>query len=188
MKKNHYGFFSSQNGTGKTENERKKNILVPIHSNTTRNREFQKNNQKLQKIKKHCYGFVWTRNGIGPAEIERKKKIIVSIHSILTRNRDFQKNSKKIQKIKKHYYGFFSSQNRTGEDENVRKKKLSFWSVQNSPGIGNSKKIAKKFKKFKNINMASFKAKTGREMLRMWEKKNCSCQFQANPKYRILKI
>ena len=89
MKKNHYGFFSSQNGTGKAENERKKNIIVPIHSNTTRNREFQK--------------------------------------------------------------------------------------------------IAKKFKRLKNIIMASFEGKTRRDRLRMREKKNCSCEFQANPKYRILK-
>ena len=52
-----------------------------------------------------------------------------------------------------------------GEAENVRKKKLSFRFVQTWPGIGNSKKITKKFKKLKNINMASYQAKTGRKML-----------------------
>ena len=100
-----------------------------------------------------------------------EKKILVLIHSNPTWNRESQKNSKKIQKIKKHQYGFFSSQNGTREAENVRKKKFSFWSIPNRPGIGNSKKIAKKLKKLKNINMASFQAKKGRERLGMWEKK-----------------
>ena len=111
-----------------------------------------------------------------------EKKILVLIHSNPTRNKEFQKDSKNIQKIKKHHYGFFSCQNGTGEVENVRKKKLSFWSIQTWLGIGNSKKIAKKFKKLKNINMASFQAKTGRERLRMWEKKNShSDPFQPDP-------
>ena len=30
----------------------KKNVIVPIHSNPTRNREFQKNSKKIQEIKK----------------------------------------------------------------------------------------------------------------------------------------
>ena len=48
-KKNHYGFFSSQNGMGQAENERRKKIIVPIHSNPTRNREFQQNSKKKTK-------------------------------------------------------------------------------------------------------------------------------------------
>ena len=51
------------------------------------------------------------------------------------------------------------------------KRKLSFRSIQSRPGIGISKKIAKKLKKLKNINMAFSRAKTGRERLRTWEKK-----------------
>ena len=47
-------------------------------------------------------------------------------------------------------------------------KKLSFRSIRPRPGIGNSKK---KFKKFKNIITASFQVKTGRDKLRMGEKK-----------------
>ena len=50
--------FQAKTGRERLRIREKKYILVPIHSNTTRNREFQKNNQKLQKIKKHCYGFV----------------------------------------------------------------------------------------------------------------------------------
>ena len=51
------------------------------------------------------------------------------------------------------------------------KKKLSFRSIQTWPEIGNSKKIAKKLKKLKNINTAFSQAKMGRERLRMREKK-----------------
>ena len=42
-----------------------------------------------------------------------------------------------------------------------REKKIPFWSVPTRPEIENSKRIAKKFKKLKNINMASFQTKTG---------------------------
>ena len=38
--------------------------------------------------------------------------------------------------------------------------------------IGNSKKIAKKFKKLKNVIMSSFQSKMGRERPRKREKKN----------------
>ena len=47
------------------------------------------------------------------------------------------------------------------------KKKLSFLSVPSQSRIKNSKKIAKKFK---NISMASFKVKMGRDRLRLREK------------------
>ena len=55
IKKHDYGYFSSQNGTGLAEKERKKKIIVPISSYPTRNREFQKNSKKIQKYKKHHY-------------------------------------------------------------------------------------------------------------------------------------
>ena len=51
------------------------------------------------------------------------------------------------------------------------KQKLSSRSIKTRPGIGNSKKIAKKFKKGKNIIMATFQSKTGRNRQRMREKK-----------------
>ena len=62
-----------------------------------------------------------------------------------------------------------SFQAKTGRDRlRMREKKIFlFRSIPTRPGIGNSRKIAKKFKKLKNINMASFKAKTGWERLRM---------------------
>ena len=68
-----------------------------------------------------------------------------------------------------------------GQAENERKKK-SFLSVPSQFGVGNSKKIAKKFKKLKNFNIASFKAKMGRNRLRIRRKKNYrSDPFKPNP-------
>ena len=59
----------------------------------------------------------------------------------------------------------FQSKKGTGHAGNERKKKkLSFLSVPSLSGIKNSKKIAKKFK---NINIASFKAKMGQDRLRL---------------------
>ena len=52
-----------------------------------------------------------------------------------------------------------------------RRKKISFRLVPTRPVIENSKKIAKKFKKLKNINMASFHDKTGWERPGKREKK-----------------
>ena len=76
-----------------------------------------------------------------------------------------------------------SFQAKTGQDSlGKRQKKLSFRSVTTRPVIRNSKKIAKEFKKLKNIIMSSFKAKTGRERSRKSENKNyCSDQFLPDP-------
>ena len=49
LKKHHHGRFSSQNVAGQAENERKK-IIVPIHSNPTQNREFQKKSKKFKNV------------------------------------------------------------------------------------------------------------------------------------------
>ena len=73
IQKLQYGLFKSQDGTGPAENERKKKIIVLIHSNLTRNTEFQKNSKKIEKIKKHQYGFFSSQNGTGEAENVRKK-------------------------------------------------------------------------------------------------------------------
>ena len=80
MKKNHYGFFSSQNGTGKTENETKKNILVPIHSNTTRNREFQKITKNCKKLKNIVMALF--EPGMGSDRLRLREKRKLSFRSI----------------------------------------------------------------------------------------------------------
>ena len=66
LKKYRYGFISSKNGKGQVESDlKKKKVIVPIHSNPTRNREFQKNSKEMQNIKKHHYGFISSQNGTG---------------------------------------------------------------------------------------------------------------------------
>ena len=37
-------------------------IVVPFRPHPTRNRKFQKNSQKIQKIKKYHYGFISSHN------------------------------------------------------------------------------------------------------------------------------
>ena len=56
--------------------------------------------------------------------------------------------------------------------EKERKQKLSLRFVLTRTVVENSKKIAKKFKKFKNSTLASFQAKIGWKRLRKRENKN----------------
>ena len=72
----------------------------------------------------------------------------------------------------------------------IQQKKLLFRFIETRPGIGISKKIAKIGKKLKIIIMASFQAKTGRDSLRVTQKKKKryrSDPFQPNPELGILK-
>ena len=73
IKKHHYGTFSSQNGTGEAENVRKKKILVLIHSNPTRNRDFRKIAKKIQKTKKYYCGFFSCETGRDRQRMREKK-------------------------------------------------------------------------------------------------------------------
>ena len=104
---------------------REKKIIVLIHLNPTRNREFLKKSKKIQKIKKHHYCFFSGQNRAGVAVKEREKKF--SFQSVPTRLEiwNSKKKSQIIQKIKKHYYGFFSSQTEIGPVENEIKKKIT---------------------------------------------------------------
>ena len=52
--------------------ENKNRCSVPFRSYTTRNRKFQKNSKKIQKIKKYNYGFVSSQNWMEKTEKERK--------------------------------------------------------------------------------------------------------------------
>ena len=69
-------------------------ILLPISSNKTHNREFQKNSKKIQKIKEHHYGFFSSQNRLEKAEKEGKYKLW--FRSLPTR--PIIENSKKIAK------------------------------------------------------------------------------------------
>ena len=54
IKNHHYGFISSQNWTGQAESDtkKKKKVIVSIHSNPIRNKEFPKNSKRKAKILK----------------------------------------------------------------------------------------------------------------------------------------
>ena len=60
----------------------------------------------------------------------------------------------------------FQAKNRLEKEEKEEKQKLSFCFVPTKREIENSKEIAKKLKKLKNIIMASFQAKN------RWEKED----------------
>ena len=51
IKKHHCGFISSQNRMGQVESDtKKKKVIVPIHSNPIRTREFPKNSKKCKNL------------------------------------------------------------------------------------------------------------------------------------------
>ena len=75
-------------------------IIVPFRSYPMRNRKFQKNSKKIQKIKKYHSGFISTFF-VGKVRERAKIKIIVPFRSYPMHNGKFQKNSKEIKNIKK---------------------------------------------------------------------------------------
>ena len=57
---------------GKGCEREKIKIVVPFRSYLTRNRKFEKNSKKTQKIKIYHYGFILSQNRLGTDEKERK--------------------------------------------------------------------------------------------------------------------
>ena len=57
---------------GKGRERVKIKIIISFRSNPTHNRNFQKNCEKIQKIKKYHYGFISIQNRLEKDEIERK--------------------------------------------------------------------------------------------------------------------
>ena len=72
LEKNSYGFFSSKNWLEMAMKETKIQIIVSFSSYPMRNRKFQTNNKKIQKIIKHYYGFISCQNKRGNADKWRK--------------------------------------------------------------------------------------------------------------------
>ena len=72
-------------------------IIVPFRSNPTRNRKFQKNRKKIQKIKKYHYGFISSHNRLEKDEKERKEKL--SFRFVPTQRviQNFKKIAKKFK-------------------------------------------------------------------------------------------
>ena len=117
--------------------------------------------KKFKKLKKtsfwHYFQPKWDEIGR-----EREKKVLVpnSVHT-RPRQENSKKNSKKIQKIKKPLSGNISSQNGMIQAGKGRKKFQARIPLIMHPGKKILKKIAKKFKKLKNLFQAIFLAKTG---------------------------
>ena len=57
---------------GKGREKEKIKIIVPFRSYTTRNRKFEKNGKKIQKINKYRYGFISSLNRLEKGEKGRK--------------------------------------------------------------------------------------------------------------------
>ena len=57
------------------EKETKIQIIVSFRSNPMRNRKFQTNSKKFQKIIKYYYGFISSQNRLRKAENDGKQKL-----------------------------------------------------------------------------------------------------------------
>ena len=64
--------FQAKIGWKMQRNESKNCRFVLFRSYSMRNRKFEKNSKKIQKVKKHHYGFFSNQNGLENAEKERK--------------------------------------------------------------------------------------------------------------------
>ena len=69
--------------SGKGRGREKIKIIVPFFSKSMRNRKFQKNSNKIQKIKNYHYGVISSQNRLEKAQRE-KIKIIVSFRFVPT--------------------------------------------------------------------------------------------------------
>ena len=97
---------------GKGRAREKIQIIVSFGSYLLRNRKFQTNSKKIQKIRRIPFWLHLKQKEDEKCQEREEIKIIVLFRSCTTRNRKFQKNSKKIQKISKYHCGFISSHNK----------------------------------------------------------------------------
>ena len=143
--------------------------MVSFRSYPTRNRIFQKNSRKIQKIRKYRYGFISIQNMQENSEKETNSKL--SFCFVPTRRviENSEKIAKKFKIKKKQHYKFISSQSRLEKDEKERNKNYRSISFLPDACYKLPKKIAKKFKKLKSTVMATFQAKIGRKRIRKRE-------------------
>ena len=99
MKIYHYAFISSQKQAGKEGERDKIKFVVAFRSYPTRNSKFQKNSNKIKKIKIYHYGFISSQNRLVKAEKEKKYKL--SVHFVPTRCviENSNKMTKKFKKL-----------------------------------------------------------------------------------------
>ena len=173
--------------------EREKKILVP-NSILARfgNENSEKYSKKIPKIKKHFSALFLTKTGWDRQrkwkkvftktgwDRQRKWKKVFLPNYVLTQPdlENSKKYSKKIQKIKKLNSGHISTQNWLKEAGKERKKFQSQIPFLHEPCFHFPNKIAKKFKKLKNIIPTLVQYKPGWDWLRKREK-NLSPDFRS---------
>ena len=138
-----------------------RNLFYPIHV-----REFPKKigkkSKKLKNIFLDSFRVETSRDRLKKSE----KVFLICNRFYPTRAIEFTKNRRNIQKIKKHLPGFISFRNGSGQVEKERKKFSRLEPFLPDTSDRFPKKIAKKFKKLKNIILDSFQAKTGWDRLK----------------------
>ena len=85
---------------GKGRGREKIKIIVPFRSNPTRNRKFQKNKKKIQKIKKYHSSFISGQNLLENAEKDRKQKLSIRFVPSRPEIENYNKIAKKFKKLK----------------------------------------------------------------------------------------
>ena len=126
-------------------------------SDPTRNRKFQKNSKKIQKIRKHLHSLFSSQNTLGMVEKERKLNNSfwwVPTWPVIENSKKIAKKFKKLENTTKAYFQTKISWKRPRKRENKNKK--SFRCVLTRPVIENSKTNTKKLE---NTIIASFQAK-----------------------------
>ena len=79
--------FQAKTGWKRPRKRENKNYRsVPFRSYSPRNRKFQKNSKKIQKIKKYCYGALRSQKQVGKGGQRDKIKIIITFRSYPTQN------------------------------------------------------------------------------------------------------
>ena len=82
---------------------------VSFRSYTTRNRKFQKNSNKIIKIKKYHYGLISSQNWQEKAERERKLKLSFRFVHTLRIIENSKKIAKKFKKLKNTIMALFQA-------------------------------------------------------------------------------
>ena len=82
-------------------------IFVPSISYLIHNRELEKNNKKIKKIRKHQYGFFLGQNMLEKAEKEWKWKLLFRSFPTRPLIENSEKNSKKIKKLQNTIMAYF---------------------------------------------------------------------------------
>ena len=141
--------FEAKIGQKRQRKRENKNCRsVPFRSYPTRNREFQENCKKIEKIKKISLWLHLKLKQVGKDREREKIRIVILFRSYPMRNRKFQENCKKIPL----WLHFKPKQVGKGREREKIKIVVPFRPVPTRRVIENSKKIIKKLKKLKKYH------------------------------------